>query len=73
MYYMKMLLKQAKEFEKRLSDETEVEKAEVVSVMKNKWEAERQEDNGVAGQYMELSTSQQMWLCNLFPILFDIF
>ena len=51
MYYMKMLLKQAKEFEKQLSDETEVEKSEVITVMKNKWEVERQEDNSVEGQY----------------------
>ena len=49
MYYMKMLLKQAKEFEKQLSEETEVEKAEVVNVMKNKWEAQKEEDNSVAG------------------------
>ena len=46
---MKMLLKQAKDFEKKLSDETQVEKAEVVNVMKNKWEAQKQEDSSVAG------------------------
>ncbi len=50
MYYMKTLLKQAKDFEKKLSEEEEVDKTEVISVMKNKWQAQKEEDKSVAGK-----------------------
>ena len=46
---MKHLLKQAKEFEKALSDESVIEKEEVVKVMKDKWQAARSEDRDIAG------------------------
>ena len=50
--YMKMLLKQAKEFEKRLDEEEVTDKGEVIKIMMDKWEAKKQQDEEVAGVYV---------------------
>ena len=49
--YMKMLLKQAKEFEKNLEEEEVTEKEEVIKVMMDKWDAHRVQDQDVAGKH----------------------
>ena len=51
-HYMELLLKQYKEFEKKLAMEREVEKDEVIEVMMEKWACQRQEEKDVAGEFL---------------------
>ena len=47
---MKNLLKQAKEFEKKLAEEKETDKTEVIQVMMEKWEVAKVEEKEIAGK-----------------------
>ena len=51
--YMKNLLQQAKDFEKKLANEDVVEKEAVVHVMMEGWEASKQEERDITGELCE--------------------
>lgn len=46
--YLKNLLKQAKEYDKKVAEEREIDKTEVVTVMMDKWEAAKVQEKEVA-------------------------
>ena len=50
---MKLLLKQARNFESKLSQEKEVDKKQVIEVMMDKWDAGRQEEKNIAGYLID--------------------
>ena len=57
---MENLLKAAKELENKLAQGTAVEKEAVIEVMMDQWEAGRQEERNIAGEF--LSAHIQLWL-----------
>lgn len=48
--YLKNLLKQAKEYDKKVAEEREIDKTEVVTVMMDKWEAAKVQEKEVASE-----------------------
>ena len=48
---MKNLLKQAKDFEKKLAGEKDVDKTEVIKVMMDKWEDAKVEEKEITSKY----------------------
>ena len=48
--HMKNLLKQNKDFEKRIDSQRVVDKEEVIEVMKEKWQFGRQESKALQGE-----------------------
>jgi hypothetical protein len=65
-YYIKNLLKQAKEFEKHLSEAEVVNKEQVIAIMMDKWATEKQEIKSIERKWAEdpgWNLSQSVSLC----------